>query len=86
MHVDQAVVSLFMSKSNNETADVKFNELNCQITNHAIAKNSNELVIINSVNRECKNFNKYGSHFSQVYMQCIKAILLKSLYSALKQD
>ena len=68
----------------NEAVDV--NELNCQITNHAIAKNSNQLVIINSVNRECKNFNKYGLHFSQVGVQRMKAILLKSLYSALKQD
>ena len=70
----------------NEAVDVKVNELNCQITNHAIAKNLNQLVIINSVNRECKNFNKYGLHFSQVGMQRMKAILLKSLYSALKQD
>ena len=70
----------------NEAADVKVNELNYQITNHAIAKNSNQLVIMNSVNRECKNLNKYGLHFSQVGMQRMKAILLKSLYSALKQD
>ena len=69
----------------NDAVDVKVNELNCQITNHAIAKNSNQL-IINSVNRECKNFNKYGLHFSQVGMQRMKAILLKALYSALKQD
>ena len=38
----------------NEAVDV--NQLNCQITNHAIAKNSNQLVIINSVNRECKYY------------------------------
>ena len=75
-----------LPRLDNEAVDVKVNELSCQITNHAIAKNSNQLVIINFVNCECRNFNKYRLNFSQVGMQRMKAILLKSLYSALKQD
>ena len=74
------------TRLDNEAVDVKVNELNCPITNLAIVKNSNQLLIINSVNRECKNFNKYSLHFSQVGIQCMKAVLLKSLYSALNQD
>ena len=82
-NVNKAFLCKVPPRLDNEAVDV--NELNCQITNHAIAKNSNQLLIINSVNRECKNFNKYGLDFSQVGMQHMKAILLKSLYSALKQ-
>ena len=69
-NVNEIFLCNVLPRLDNEAVDVKVNELNCQITNHAIAKSSNQLVIINFVNRECKNFNKYGLHFSQVGMQC----------------
>ena len=59
-NVNKVFLCKVPTRLDNEAVDVKVNELSCQITNHAIAKNSNQLVIINSVNRKCKNLNKYG--------------------------
>ena len=67
--------------------DLKVSNLNQLIADFVTERNNENLVMVETVNKEIKNFNpRDGIHLTKLGVRRLSAILLKTLYCAIRSE
>ena len=71
----------------NEANDLKVSHFNQLIADIVTERNNENLVMVETVNKEIKNFNPSdGLHLTKLGVRRLSAILLKTLYCAIRSE
>ena len=86
-NVKRVFISKVLPRLDSEANDLKMSQFNQLIADFVTERNNETLVMVETVNKEIKNFNpRDGLHLTKLGVRRLSAILLKTLYCAIRSE